>query len=533
MLRRLAPGALLVVLSFVPGVALAAEAPPSLDEVVRETIKSQMNARARAEDLAANPSLALSGPIDPATYRLGPGDQLFVRWSGRLSRSDRVDVGPAGDVFLAEIGTVNVADLTLAAARQLILERLQRVTRDVRVEVQLARPRRFRVYLSGSVTEPGPVEAMGGARLSDILRQEGLVASSSRRNVRVRHRDGTQELADLERVFRIGDHARDPWLRDGDAIEVPWATGQVRIAGAVPAPGVYEYRPDDSLGVLLRLAGGMRPETASEGAQWIHWGSAAAPETLSFDVRSVLEGRFDGALSHGDAVFVRARPGYRRTGDVTLEGDVTRPGGYAVSPSGTRLSEVLASAGGLLPSADSTGILIRRRADGPEPDDLEREREVQALQRELSLSEFEVRRAQEASGNTTVRVDFSRGSRDARPDPLLRDGDVVTVPRLVRSLRVDGQVARPGLVAWEPGLRLSDYIRQAGGHTAVAWRGHEQVTRAGGTSALLARSAGEPRPGDFIWVPMRPQVSAWSRAGAVLGGLAQIATVVIAIRSVR
>src|SRR5689334_18504016 len=143
MLRRLAPGALLVVLSVVPGSAFGADVPPTLDEVVRETIQSQMSSRSRAEELAANPGLALSGPIDPATYRLGPGDQLFVRWSGRLSRSDRVDVGPAGDLFLTEIGTVLVADLTLASARQLILDRLQRVTRDVRVEVQLARPRRF------------------------------------------------------------------------------------------------------------------------------------------------------------------------------------------------------------------------------------------------------------------------------------------------------------------------------------------------------------------------------------------------------
>ena len=532
--RRLAPGALLVAFSFMACAASAAEDTPGLDELVQQAVARQLGVHATADDTYVPMSQALSGPIDPATYRLGPGDQLYVRWTGRLSRSDRVDVGPAGDVFLTEIGTLDVADMTLAAARLAILERLQRVTRDVRVEVQLARPRRFHVYRSGSVAEAGPVEALGGSRLSDILRPEGLLPGASHRNVRVLRRDGTQELADLERVFRLGDHSRDPWLRDGDEIVVPWAIERVRVAGAVPEPGLIEHRFDDSLGTVLRLAGGMRAETAPEAAQWIHWTSAAAPETLTFDLRDALEGRFDRALAHGDAVFVRARPGYRETGEVLVEGDVARPGGYPVSSSGTHLSEILAAAGGLLPSADSTGILLRRHATGPAPDEAELERRSQAVQRELTLSEFEVKRAQWASRNEIVRVDWSRDARSPRTaDALLRDGDVVTIPRLVRSLRVEGQVTRPGLVMYAPGLSVSDYIRQAGGTTALAWHGHAQVTRSGSSHTVLARSAGEPHPGDFIWVPMRPQESQWSRIGAVLGGLAQIATIVIAIRSVR
>ena len=47
----LAPGTLLAALGLLPGLAIGAEAPPTLDEVVRETVSRQMSARARAEEM--------------------------------------------------------------------------------------------------------------------------------------------------------------------------------------------------------------------------------------------------------------------------------------------------------------------------------------------------------------------------------------------------------------------------------------------------------------------------------------------------
>lgn len=536
MFRRLVPGVVLaaLALSFTSLGARAAEDPAALDELVRRSIAGELGARRSANEALVPATLALSGPIDPATYRLGPGDKLVVQWTGRVTRSEFVDVGPAGDVFLSEIGSMNVAGQTLVAARRVILERLQRLTRDVRVEVQLARPRVFRVYLSGAVASPGPVEAVGGSRVSDIVRPDGLQPGASHRNLRVLHPDGTYEAADLERVFRIGDHSRDVWLRDGDAIVVPFSSEYVHISGAVLMPGMFERAGDDSLSTLLKLAGGLRPEAAPDGAQWIHWATSAAPETLTIDAHGVLAGSFDAALAHGDRVFIRALPDFRKGGEMRIEGDVARPGGYPVSTTGTRLSAILAAAGGMLPTADPSGIRLRRLSRSPIPTVEEQVKRSQAVQRELSVTEFEVSQAQLAVRNGDIMVDWTAVQRSPRAlDPLIEDGDVVTVPRLVNSLRIDGQVVKPGVLYFEPGLSLRKYVDQAGGYSGRAWRGHEQVTRAGTTHTLLARSAGDLRPGDTVWVPMRPEDSVWRRSAALLSALAQIATIVIAIRSVR
>ena len=534
MLRRLVPGLLLLALSAAAPFALAAEDSPSLDDLVQQSLARDASGRRKTDMTGSLPGVALAGPIDPATYLLGPGDQLVVLWTGRVSRTDRVEVGPTGDLFLSEIGTMHVSGRTLAAARTAILDRMRLVTRDVRVDVQLTRPRRFSIYLSGAVLDPGPVEAMGGSRVSDILQVSAIRPGGSTRNILVQRRDGSRELADLERVLRTGDHARDTWLTDGDAIVVPWIQGHVFISGAVPAAGVVEFRADDSLSIALRLVGGLRPDAAPDAAQWLHWSGGAAPETLSIDVHEVVTGRRDVALALGDRVFVRALPGFRISAEVHVEGDVARPGGYPVATTGTRLSAVLAAAGGLLPSADSSGILIRLRPDVMPLDDKERELRAKMLEKDMAVSDFEVNRAQHSSQNGEVFVNLrsDRNSESPPPDPLLRDGDLVQVRRLVNALRIDGQVVNPGVLAYQPGLSLGDYVDQAGGLTGTAWKGHEQVTRAGSSQTQLARSV-ELRPGDVVWVPTKPQGSWWERSGQLLFVLAQLATIALAVRSLR
>ena len=123
--------------------------------------------------------------------------------------------------------------------------------------------------------------------MSDILQVDQLESGASTRNILVKRRDGTEERADLERVLRIGDHARDTWLTDGDAVVVPPLAQYVHVSGAVLVPGMIEHRADDSLSTVLRLAGGLSPDAAPGPARWIHWTGVAVPETLSFDAHAV------------------------------------------------------------------------------------------------------------------------------------------------------------------------------------------------------------------------------------------------------
>ena len=532
---RFASGALLIVLALGATITLArAEQPPSVEDMVQNSLAGDLDAARRANASNVIPVLALAGPIDPGTYVLRPGDRLVVQWSGRVTRAEYVDVGPAGDIFLTEVGGMNVAGQTLAAARTAILDRLQRVTRDVRVDVQLSHPRTFRVYLSGAVSDPGATEALGGSRVSDVVRPSALLVNASRRNILVRHRDGSAETADLERLFRLGDHSRDGWLRDGDAIVVPPAAEFVNVTGAVRTPGQVELAPGDSATTLLRLGGGALPSAAEEGVVWIHWTDAAVPETLRTNLHDLAAGVSGGPLANGDHLFVRFIPDYRQTGAVEIKGEVARPGSFPVRIGGTRLSEVVAAAGGLLPTANPNAISVHRPRPESERPDPDLAAKLQAAQRELNISEYEALQSQMASRGEEIIVDWTRLLANPKAlDLMLHDEDVVTVNRLEPSIRIDGQVMRPGVVSYVSGMSLDKYIEQAGGWSARAWRGHEQVTRAGTSHTLLAMSIKTLHPGDFIWVPTRPDVSQWRRSGELLAAMAQIATIIIAIRSLR
>jgi polysaccharide export outer membrane protein len=107
------------------------------------------------------------------------------------------------------------------------------------------------------------------------------------------------------------------------------------------------------------------------------------------------------------------------------------------------------------------------------------------------------------------------------------------VERLVSSIRVDGEVRRPGILNFIRGKGVGDYVMQAGGYTDRAWQGKVRVTRAVTGQTLLARNVRTLDPGDFVWVPEKPDVTVWEKSRETLTALAQVATIVIAIRSVR
>lgn len=478
--------------------------------------------------------LVLAGAIDPATYRLGPGDELELQIRGQVTRTYSLIVGPEGALLLPQSGLVEVNGLTLEAARRKILAQLRRDYRDVSMELTLSRPRLFRVTLTGAVTRPGPLEAMGAARASDLLSTESLQPSASRRRIEVRHRDGSIELADLERLTRLGDPGRDPLLRDGDVVHVPIATEFVYSSGALASPGRFERAPDDSVCTLVRLSGGLLPSAAPTGALLLSWHGMDRADSLRLSLQDLTGEPGARKLSDGDRLYVYFVSEYRMQHEVTVLGEITRPGNYPIREGLTHLTEVMSAAGDFLPTADLSAIRVHRRNEHGAEKDPELDRLLRLSRGELTASEYEGLRTKLAGMREDYRVDW--GSVQRAPgslDLLLLDGDIIRVDRLVSTVRVDGEVRAPAILAYKRGLTVSEYVRQAGGFTGRAWRGKVRVTRAVTGQTLLASQVSALDPGDFIWVPEKPDVTAWQQARDILSALAQVAAIVIAIRSVR
>jgi len=504
----------------------------------RETSASEdrSNAAVRREELrrtlAASPRLQLPGSIDPETYRVGPGDQLQLSISGGISRLITLEVGPEGTVLLPTSGTLDVNGLTLREARNRILARLKPDFRGVMLDVRLLRPRTFLVYVTGQVKNPGSYEATGTSRVGDLILQSEPLERASLRQIEVVHRDGTRDRADLELFLRTSSQSLNPWVRDGDVLHVPTAASFVHMLGAVSLPSIYELGPRDSLRTLIALGGGLLPSADSTRALIVRWQDASHAESLWVDVPRVLSGETNPVLRNGDRLYVYFVPLYQQQNDVIIVGQVRRPGAYPITVGRDRVSDAIRIAGGFLEGADLAAIRIRRVSGVNAADDAELQRLLRLSRSELTDSEYEVLNTKLASQREEYRIDWSRLQSEPSLDVLLLGGDVVQVERLVNSIRVDGQVRRPGILTYRPGVGVEDYVADAGGYSRRAWRAKIRVTRSVTGQTFLAKDLQKLDPGDLIWVPEKRDVTFWGQTSTLLMAAAQVATVVLAFRTI-
>jgi protein involved in polysaccharide export with SLBB domain len=484
---------------------------------------------ATASPLGIIPSGLVTAPVDPDVYVVGPGDLFQLTLSGRVSRMDYLMVGPEGDLLIPGANPMHVSGLTLSAARAKLLSAMATRFHGVRLDLQLARVRLMRVYLTGDVKEAGPIEVAATSRLSEALPARVLLAGASRRNVELRRREGGREIGDLLLFNRTGRYDLNPFLHDGDIIHVPAAVEFVHALGALARPGTFELGPADSLRTLLDLAGGPLPSAKSERCLLVRWRTPSQAESTWIDLPDVYAGASNPALRDGDHLFVFSTAQFHELEHASIYGEVENPGVYPLVTGQSRLSDLVKASHGFLPHADLATIRVFRASRASESDP-EFDRLIKLSRSDMTDSEYEILRAMLAARREDFRVDWFRLERAPELDLLLRHEDVVRVEPLIASVRVEGEVRRPGIIAFEPRRTVHEYVELAGGYSDRAASGKVRVTRSVTGQSLRARDVPQVGPGDLIWVPERPDVTIWQRVGTLIAVAAQVATLVIAVR---
>ncbi len=156
------------------------------------------------------------------------------------------------------------------------------------------------------------------------------------------------------------------------------------------------------------------------------------------------------------------------------------PGNYPLVR-GERLSEVLQKVGGLTPTAYPSGtVFLRRSAAKLEQDGYNRA--ADDIQTQLlagmarvgndkipaasftAMQTFVTQlRTQKALGRITAVADPSVLAANPSLDPLLEAGDVVFIPQRPSTVAVLGEVMQAGSYAYQPGMSVADFIKEAGG----------------------------------------------------------------------
>ena len=141
---------------------------------------------------------ATEGSINPDEYIVGPGDKIFVSINGIEEIPLNLIINQEGIMYIPKVGGIDL-----------------------------------------------------------IMSSAGLNKTSNFRNIRIIHRDSTEQQYDLLSYLRLGKRSDNPMLREGDVVMVDKVDKVISIYGMIKYPGTYEFVEGENAGHLITIAGGL------------------------------------------------------------------------------------------------------------------------------------------------------------------------------------------------------------------------------------------------------------------------------------
>lgn len=324
-------------------------------------------------------------------------------------------------------------------------------------------------------------------------------------------------------------------LENGDSVVVdsvgPLNAGlYVTVTGMVRKPGRYAWRAGMTLKDLVLLARGPRigadlreaeiarlPDDRMNGeladtlrvpldSSYLFLGDSAAGYRGAPGAAFAPPGSAPTvALEPFDQATILRQPAFELQRTVAITGEVRFPGSYALTRKDERLSDLVARAGGLVPSAYPEGARFVRRLD--------------------------------ETGRVDVELAAALARRGSRADVVLQPGDSLHIPEFNPTVRVTGAVNSPTSVLYRDGAGLDYYIENAGGYAHNADKGRLSVRYANGSARVRSKflffaAYPEPGPGSVVFVPERtprPPTNLVALFGTIAQVVASTATIVIVL----
>lgn len=469
----------------------------------------------------------IEGSVDEDTYVLGAGDQFRISVDDIQPVIFESRINPDGLLLIPKVAAIKLTGKLLRDAKALISKEVSSRFKGREVLVTLTGIRKIKISIYGEVLRKGSKVIYANTRLNDILMDGGFTPAANIRNIRIISKEGAQRIIDLLSFIRLADREQNPVLEDGDYVMVDKLDKTVTLSGAVKYPGIYEFRVDESLESLIKIAGGFLDAAFLDTLEVIRFGSDA--KTQISIVKSVAA--FYGEnfrLANKDRIVVRVKPEYLEEKIVTISGYVKYPGPYKINEGVTRLSDIIPEAGGFLSRGSLKSAYIVRES-GESVYDPEFERLKGMLRKDMSDDEYDYLKSRSRQRKGRVVIDFEKVFLTKTDDLLLKKNDQIFVPLKKDFIIIIGQAVFPGNLEYHPEYGIRDYIAQAGG---FAWRADEGEIRVikGKTGEWIDEDDIENlEPGDTIWIPEKPQAPKfWDVFKDSLMIVGQLATVIAA-----
>ena len=367
----------------------------------------------------------------PQNYRLGPGDAVFIDVYGASQRTIESTISPDGTVTIEGFGPVQVAGMTVAQANAQLRSTLGSRYSSSQIRLTVGQTRTIMVNVMGEVKAPGTYTLSAFASVFHALYMAGGVNDlGTLRNIKVYRNSQLISTVDIYDYILNGRLTGNVRLAENDVIVVGPYDCLVNITGKVKRPMFYEMRRNESVGTLLKYAGGFTGDAYTKSVRLVR------KTGREFSVYNVDE--FDMSSFHladEDSVSVDSiLP--RFSNMVEVKGAVFRPGMYQVGGNITTVRELLENCEGVKEEAFTAHAVMHRM------------KEDRTLQ--------------------VIAVDIDGIMNGTVPDLALKPNDVLFIPTKQemmeeQTITIHGEVHYPGVYKYAENETLEDFVLQAGG----------------------------------------------------------------------
>lgn len=412
-----------------------------------------------------------------------------------------------------------------------------------------------RIVIDGAVYRPGEYELTDGITLAQLLKKaDGIKGDAFKERGLIfrTNEDLTKDVINFHVGNIMSGKDADITLKRNDSISIASSRDfnelyTITIDGEVKRPGVYDFYNGITLKDVLFQSGGFTDAASTkhiEVARRLKGDSSDTKriaEVIDISTEEDLSSKGnDIKLTPWDVIMVRTNPGYKSQITVRLDGEVVYPGVYALSSKTEKVSDVIKRAGGITAQADKNGANITRINNS-----VLKESAIERIGRLKKAQDTSSQLIDDVS-KPTVKIGLQLNKIMDDPgnsieDITLLEGDVITIPKERKVVKVNGEVMFPTEVVYKEGASIDYYIDKAGGYSENAKKSKLFVLNANGSAAktkkfLFFKNYPRVNAGSEIFVPKVPDRTGKGLSTGELialgSGLASIAGVVIAIINV-
>lgn len=367
----------------------------------------------------------------PQNYVVGPGDNVKVDIFGASQKSNVYTVSPDGDITIEGYGPINISGLTMSQANARLRSTLGSRYSSSSIKVSLGQTRTITVNVMGEVKTPGTFTLSAFASVFHALYMAGGINEiGTLRNIKVYRGGRLVTVVDVYDYILNGKLKGNVRLADNDVIVVGPYDSMVNISGKVKRPMYYEMKKNESVGTLLKYAGGYESDAYTKSIRIIRNNGA---KRSVFNINEFDMSSFK--VADGDEVSVDSILD-RYENMVEVKGAVFRPGMYQLGGDMTTVRSLLTQCDGVTEEAfTARGVMHRMNAD-----------------RTLKV----------------ISVDVEGIMNGTTPDMALQNEDILFIPtksesQTERTITIHGEVQYPGIYRYADNETLEDFVLQAGG----------------------------------------------------------------------